>query len=198
MTDARDYNGLLFMFQQFFAKGATSTLVKVLSFTPASGGGVLGGVVSVQPLVNQVDPAGNATPHGEITGVPYFRFQAGTSAIIIDPVPGDIGFAGFCSRDISTVKATAAQGNPGSFRQFSMSDAIYFGGIGSLNGAPTEFVKMSNGAGIEIMTSGPLSLTGGGKTVLIDSSGVTIDGKLWETHTHGGVQAGGAETGPPV
>lgn len=198
MTDSRDYNALLFMFQQFFAKGATNTLVRVVSFTPAAAGGLLAGVVGVQPLVNQVDPSGNATPHGVITGVPYFRLQAGTSAAIIDPVPDDIGFAGFCSRDISTVKATAAQGNPGSFRQFSMSDGIYFGGIGSLNGAPTEYIKMSNGSGIQMISPGPLTFTGGGKTVTIDSTGVTIDGILWETHMHSGVTTGDDDTGPPV
>lgn len=46
--------------------------------------------------------------------------------------------------------------------------------------------------------SGTLTFSAGGVTVTIDSTGVTIDGILFETHTHSGVTSGGDDTGPPV
>jgi len=56
-------------------------------------------IVSVQPLVNQVDGQGNPTQHGIINGVPVFRLQGGANAIIADPVAGDIGLLATASRD---------------------------------------------------------------------------------------------------
>lgn len=173
MSDLENFSGIWFLVQQAISKISTNTLVKVVSFTPNPGGGLLAGLVTVQPLVNQVDPQGNATPRGEISGVPYFRLQAGNSAIILDPVAGDIGFAGFCDRDISSVKANSGQANPGSLRRFDMSDGIYFGGIGSLNGTATQFIQfLPNAAGINITTPGTLNINAG--TVNIESSTANI------------------------
>jgi hypothetical protein len=55
--------------------------------------------------------------------------------VVIDPQVGDIGPAGICDRDISSVKKNKGVANPGSRRKFSLSDGIYFGGI--LNKKPT-------------------------------------------------------------
>ena len=118
----------------------TATPVQVLAVTPGSAGGGAAGTVDVQPLVNQVDGAGQATPHGTVHGLPYFQLAAGTSAVVLDPVVGDIGLAVFASRDVSTVKATRAQSNPGSFRRNSMSDGFYFGGF--LTKTPAVFVRL--------------------------------------------------------
>jgi hypothetical protein len=43
-----------------------------------------------------------------------------------------------------------------------------------------------------------ISMTAGGKTVTLNSSGFTIDGILFDTHTHGGVTTGGGFTTGPV
>ena len=200
MTTAQDYNGLVYFLQQYLGELATSTLVKVVSFTPGSGG-LIAGVVNVLPLVNQIDPSGNATAHETLYSLPYFRVQAGNSAIVIDPVANDIGFAAFCSRDISTVKNTSAQANPGSFRQFSMSDGIYFGAIGSLNGAPTESIHMTSGGGITITTPGIFTVNASGKTWTFGSAGFTnSNGNVEETHRHVYTLGTGAppDTGTPV
>jgi hypothetical protein len=158
MSNNENFNGIWFLVQQALNKISTNTLVKVISYTANPGGGLLSGTVNVQPLVNQVDPKGNATPHGQLYSLPYFRLQAGNSAIVIDPVAGDIGMAGFADHDISSVKSTAAQSNPGSSRRFDMSDGIYFGGIGSLNITPTEYLQMT-GAGVNLVTPGPFAIT---------------------------------------
>lgn len=184
MSDLENFSGIWFLVQQALNKISTNTLVKVVSFVPNPAGGLLAGTVNVQPLVNQVDPQGNATAHGVVYGLPYFRLQAGNSAIIADPAANDIGMAGFCSRDISSVKANAGQANPGSARTFDMSDGIYFGGIGSLNGAPTEYIQMT-GNGINVVSPGQIALKAQGKTWTLGTAGLTLsNGVVVETHIH--------------
>ena len=141
-----EFNNIGFMVQQALGKLQTATLVRVEKCTNTGGVSPVG-FVDVTPLVNQLDAAGNPTPHVTIFNVPYFRLQGGKNAIIIDPEKGDIGVAVFASRDITKVKATKDQANPGSFRQYSFSDALYLGGM--LNAVPTQYVEFST-AGIRI------------------------------------------------
>jgi hypothetical protein len=164
--------------------------------------GVIGpiGFVDVQPLVNQIDGAGNSEPHVPIYGLPFQRLQGGANAVICDPMIGDKGTAAFCDRDISAVKATGAQANPGSFRRFSFSDGIYEPAI--LNGVPTQYVRfMSNGmqfvdknGNVIVMTPDGVTLTDNfSNKIAMASGGVTINGILFptsgiefnvKTHTH--------------
>ena len=175
------------------------------------------GFVSVTPLVNQIDSQGNATPHGVINNIPYFRAQGGANAIILDPEPGDIGICIFASRDISKVKSTKAQANPGTFRQFAWGDGMYIGGL--LNGTPTQFVQF-NSDGItvtsptKITLNAPTTIVTGVLDVqnndgaptgsslnggfVVSGGDVVADGISLKTHVHGGVMAGGADTGPPI
>lgn len=141
-----EFDRITFMVQQALGKMQTATLVRIESCTN-SGGLTPVGFVDVTPLVNQLDGQGNPTPHVTIHNLPYFRLQGGANGIIIDPQKGDIGVAVFASRDISQVKTTKKQGNPGSRRQYSFSDGIYLGGM--LNGTPTQYVQFS-AAGIRI------------------------------------------------
>ena len=143
-----DFNPVAFAIQQAIGKMQTATLVQIISCTNE---GELSpvGMVDVLPLVNQLDAAGNPTPHITVHNLPYLRLQGGKNAIIIDPQPGDIGLAVFCSRDISKVKSTKDQANPGSARQYSFSDGIYLGGM--LNGTPNQFVQFRP-SGITITT----------------------------------------------
>jgi hypothetical protein len=154
-SGAGDFGALSFLVNQILARISTITLVKIVSVT--NNGGVSPvGFVDVQPLVNQVDGAGNATPHGIVYGLPYFRLQGGTNAIILDPQVGDIGMCGFASRDISSVKASKAQANPGSGRVFDMADGLYFGGF--LNGTPTQYVQFS-ASGINVVSPTKVTIT---------------------------------------
>ncbi|WP_321905117.1 Gp138 family membrane-puncturing spike protein [Paraburkholderia tropica] len=149
-----DHNAQTFMVWSILARVRTMTLVKVVNVTN-SGGISPVGFADLQPLVNQWDGAGNAEPHGVIYSCPYFRLQGGTNAIIIDPSVGDIGWAGFADRDISSVIANKAQSNPGSRRMFDMADAVYFGGM--LNGTPTQYIAFSS-SGIAIVSPTQISM----------------------------------------
>lgn len=213
-----EFNNLAFMVQQALAKMQTATLVRIESCTNAGGLSPVG-YVDVTPLVNQLDGQGNPTPHVTIYNVPYFRLQGGANGIIIDPQKGDIGVAVFASRDISQVKTTKKQGNPGSHRQYSFADGMYLGGM--LNGTPRQYIQFS-AAGIKIhsptavvieapdiqlnaatfavngatVLNGTVSQTGGGSATF--SGDVTAQGTSVHNHKHGGVTTGGGQTGTPV
>lgn len=99
-------------------------------------------VVDVIPLVTRTDPSGATIQNSEIFNVPVFRLQRGASAIIMNPVPGDIGMIAVCDRDNSIARANRKQSVPGSKRTHSKSDALYLGGF--LNQAPTQYVEFAN------------------------------------------------------
>lgn len=143
-----EYGALMFLISQALARLSTSTLVRVVAVTNAGGVAPVG-FVDVQPLVNQLDGAGNAVPHAVLHNLPYFRLQGGTDAIILGPKVGDIGIAVFASRDISAVKASKAQANPGSWRAHDMADGLYVGGL--LNGTPVQYVQFTAG-GINVVS----------------------------------------------
>jgi len=107
------------------------------------------GFIDVQPMVNQVDGAGNPTPHGIIYNVPYLRVQGGDNAIIMDPEVDDIGICAFCTHDISAVKSSRDISNPASSRRFDHADGVYIGGI--LNGVPSQYIRFS-ASGIEMVS----------------------------------------------
>lgn len=164
-----DYGALMFAIMQALARVETATLVRVTAVTNAGGLSPVG-FVDLQPLVNQLDGAGNAMPHGQLHHIPYFRIQGGTDAIILDPKVGDIGLAVFANRDISAVKASKAQANPGSWRSHDMADGVYIGGL--LNGTPVQYVQFSGG-GINVVSPNKVSITAPSATVTCDTSEVT-------------------------
>jgi len=154
---ASDYATIQFVVQQLMRGMATSTLVRVMACTN-NGGLVAVGTVDVQLLVDQVTGDGQTVPHGTVFKAPYTRLQGGTNAVILDPQPGDLGVCVFASRDISAVKSDPAAArdrqpiagaSPGSKRCYSLSDAMYIGGM--LNGVPVQFVQF-NADGIRIVS----------------------------------------------
>jgi hypothetical protein len=197
-----EYNVLLFIIRQVLSKVNVAAIVKVLA---VDGGGVGPvGFVDVQPLVNQVDGYGNAIPQGILHNLPYTRMQGGTNAVILDPQIGDLGICIFADKDISSVKATKKQANPGSRRRFDVADGMYLGGL--LNGTPTQYVEFTAG-GITVVSPSEITLQAPtinleGAVVAsstINATGeVTGNGKQLSTHTHSGVQPGSGNSGPPT
>ena len=172
-----EFDRIAFMVQQALAKMQTATLVRIESCTN-SGGLSPVGFVDVTPLVNQIDAQGNPTPHVTIYNLPYLRLQGGANGIIIDPQKGDIGVCVFASRDISKVKSTKKQANPGSHRQYSFSDGMYLGGM--LNGTPTQYIQFS-AAGIRIHSPTQVKLDA--PDVLIEAQTVEINASASATVT---------------
>ena len=104
----------------------TGELVEVTA-VEASGTSPVG-FVSVKPLTQRIGADNNNIELGEIHNVPYFRVSGGANAVILDPQIGDIGFCGFCSRDISLVKRVRGVAAQNMSRVSDISDAFFFGG----------------------------------------------------------------------
>lgn len=168
----------------------TAMPVRVMAVTNAGGVSPVGRV-DIQPLVGQLDGRGKHVEHGTIYGVPYMRIQGGGSAVILDPVVGDIGIAVFCDRDISAVKSGKKASPPGSTRKHDMSDAVYLHTI--LSAAPSQYIRFHAG-GIEINAP---SVTINGATAINGGSLTHNGSNVGSSHVHGGVAAGGATTAGP-
>ena len=145
-----------FQFNRFMDRVGTMTPCMVMAVTP-SGVGKNIGTVNVQIGINQVDGAGNSTPHGIINNVPYFRFQGGANGIVIDPSVGDTGMIFAAFRDISTFKNTQNIANPGSFRSFDWADSIYFGGC--LGQALTAYIQITTNGTINLVSPVAVNIT---------------------------------------
>jgi hypothetical protein len=131
--------------------------------------------------------------------------QGGKNAIIINPQVGDIGFIGFCDRDISGIVDTRKDSLPPTNRKNDWADAIYLGGI--LNGAPEQYVQLKTD-GTMVLHS-PKSITMSAPTINIDADNFNVTAatkftgtvqanghSIDETHTH--ENSGGDGTGGVV
>ncbi len=185
------FNVTAFIVESMLGRVRTMVVVKVVAVT---NDGELSpvGFVDVQPLVKQVDGVGNATPHGTIFGLPYFRLQGGANAVIIDPKVDDIGIAIVADRDSSSVKENKAESTPGSKRRFSLADGFYVGGY--LNVLPDQYVRFNDdGVKVADKNGNVVDMTATGIT-LTPSAGlpVTVNGNVVVT---GNFQLAGAFEG---
>lgn len=220
-TGNTPYNAFVFAVMRLVGKINVATLVQVVAVhVPGAVSPV--GTVDVKPLVNQLDGSDVATQHGTVFGIPYLRIQGGTNAVICDPKIDDIGLCVFADRDISSVKATGKQSNPGSKRRFSFSDGFYFGGWNSLI-TPSRYLIISD-AGLKIVApetveiDAPLKVIGDVQIVgnlevdgtvlatqqVTGQQGATFTGEVsaigtsLHAHVHTGVQSGSSNTGYPL
>lgn len=202
-SNSSEANALNFVVRQILGGVWVATPVQVMAVTPGGVGSTA--TVDILPLVNQLDGANNATPHGTIYGVPVMRIQGGANALIIDPEVNDIGVAIFCHSDISSVVATKAQANPGSRRKFDPSDAIYLGSI--LGAVPATRYILAAAGGISIVApdqvtiaAPTINLNGAvvGNSTAVFTGDVTGAGTSLHTHVQTDVTIGTGNSGPPL
>ena len=183
----------------------TGELVEVTA-VDASGDSPVG-FVSVKILVQRANADGTNVELGEIHNVPYFRLQGGINAVIMDPVKGDIGYCGFCSRDISIVKRIRDIAPQGNYRVSDIADAVFFGGWSSK--APEQYIWFDGDdvkikAKATVVIDAPLThckgnlIADGTIKDLAQGSGLTMDSMrtTYNSHTHL-EQGDGQQTGTP-
>lgn len=186
---ANDWTMTLFVVNQLLMGKATAALVRVDACTN-TGGIAPVGTVDVHMLVTQVDGAGaSPTPHGPMYSLPYHRFQGGTFAAIIDPQPGDIGLAVFCSRDSTAAFAAKGAASPASADVMGFNSGMYFGGF--LNGTPTDYVAIS-AAGIKIVS--PTAVVVQAPQVTVQAATVTVNATTKAQVTSPDIELVGATT----
>lgn len=188
------FNMHVFLISQMIGRIDTMKIVQVMKVTPGEGSGDVkaAGTVDVMPLVNQIDGNGNPTPHGTVYGIPWMRMQGGKNCVACDPVVGDIGLVVVSDRDISTVKKTKKQGNPGSRRKYNIADGVYIGG--AMNVAPEQYLQFtSDGVRIVDKNGNSIALSATG-IAITPAAGmpVTVDGNLAVT---GALELSGAIKG---
>lgn len=113
-------------------------------------------VVDVMPLLAHPDENGNLIEPSVIYNLPVWRLQRGNSAIIMNPVVGDIGHILICDRDTSRVRASRKTSLPSTGRRHNRADGIYMGGI--LNRKPTQLIEFADSA-INITSPGNINIT---------------------------------------
>ena len=148
-------NAIGFLVTQVTRRMHTCTMVRVSAVHPGDNGVV--GTVDVTPLINQRTVTGESIPHTTVYGLPYIRVQGGASALIIDPVIGDLGVCLFAERDISAFKASLDAGAPPTLRAYDMADGIYLGGWNAST-APVQSVTVNaEGVTLEAGPEGTLT-----------------------------------------
>ena len=181
-TDSSDFNLQQFMIQQMINRINTATMVVVK--TVYSGGTAAVGTVDIQPLVSQVCGDGSTIPHTTVYNIPYFRYQGGTNAVIVDPQVGDVGFAVFADHDVSTLQQNIEAGQgaspapPGSARRFDFADALYIGGWCANIAPPASYVQVIGGT-VNVVNPTKINLQiTGGATAVLTAQGMKITGTL--------------------
>jgi hypothetical protein len=182
-VNSSEYNAVSFIIKQAIREQVNTCIVgKVVAVTD--------GYVDFLPLVTNISGKGEAIAPTTLYKLPYMRYHAGIAAVILDPVPGDIGLAVFAGRDCSNVKAgTTEPQQPASFRGNSMANGFYIGGF--LNQAPSVFIELTQGGAVNITAPGGVNING---SVTV-SGDVVASGKSLVNHTHMGVHG---ETSPPL
>ncbi|MEY0016030.1 phage baseplate protein [Providencia rettgeri] len=151
-----------FIINSLIGRVGTVTICRIVK---VKGGGVNPvGFVDIVPMVLQVDGAGNAFDNATVFNVPYFRYQGGSNAVILDPKVGDIGICLISSRDISKIKRTKKDATPDTKRQYDIADSLYIGGI--LNGTPSQYIHFLD-SGINVVATGEINMKG--SKVILDA-----------------------------
>lgn len=181
-TAATPFNQLEFIIERKIREMInTSALVRVDSCT-SGGPSAPAGEVSATPLVAQTDGQGNALPMSSIPRMPHYRVQAGIAALIIDPVPGDIGVASFCKADSSTVGVgTSEPQRPGSMRAFDQADGMLVASVS--NKAPEVWIEIRQDKtiivhapeGVTIETDKDVTVNAGQSVTISAAQSITLD-----------------------
>ncbi|MFZ4835754.1 phage baseplate protein [Rouxiella sp. Mn2063] len=137
-TQTSDAESLSYVFKSLLSGASFIELVQVTAVS----GSAPNLVVDVMPLVARTDKTGAMIPNSEIYNVPVFRLQRGGSAIIMNPVIGDIGMIAICDRDNSLARASRKQSVPATSRSHNKADALYLGGF--INNEPSQYIEFAD------------------------------------------------------
>ena len=165
-------NRVSLMIENAIHNGINTADVVIVRAVHAGGPGADSGYVDVQPLVRYRDAWNNTVETVTQFRLPYSRIQGGIAALVIDPVPGDIGLAVYTKADSSLVEPGRTDTvQPGSFRTFSRADGFYIGGF--LNQAPEIWLELNQDK--EAVLHAPKKVTIETKDCVINSETFTVN-----------------------
>lgn len=156
-TTNAEANQIEFAIKQWVKKNMhTAIPVQVEAVYPEKPGTVTEqervGRLDVKLAIEQKDNEGKLVETKVLYNLPYFRYQGGHCAFVVDPKKGDWGWAIFCERDISKWKRQRVKDKPDTYRLFDQGDGIYVGGI--RNDPPKMYVQIHEEKGVIINCGG--------------------------------------------
>ena len=185
-----DFNMLMYLAHSVLREVNTVEVVKVQEINTTNK------TVAVIPVVKDANSEGNPIPVATIYNVKYIEWQYGINAIKATPAVGDIGIIVVCKKDISSIES----GLVGSFREFSLSDGIYLGGLKGFNQEPTQYIEFTEN-GITITTPKTLTVNTTENAVInatgdaiVNGSNIVVNATTQATINSAAVYLGG-ETG---
>lgn len=189
---ASELNALAYAFRKLLSQSKFIELVTVESVDVGAQ------TCAVKPLLIAVSAAGVQIDSQPVYGIPFFRLQMSTSAIIMNPQAGDMGLMLICDENTSGVLSSKAAATAATGQMHSRQFGVYLGGIGLLNGDPTEYIEFT-GSGINIVAPNGLKIDGAVTTTsTITATGeITGNSVALSSHVHGGVESGGSNTQKP-
>ena len=118
----------------------TAFVAKITSCESSGVGGSK--TVNAVPMVQMVDANGNTLQSPAYVKLPHYRVQQGIAALIIDPVPDDLGVFVSCKRDISNINSSSTNPMPpASMRSFNGADSVMVGTIHTKE--PTVYIHIT-------------------------------------------------------
>jgi len=174
-----DSNAQAFMFRAMLNKNAFIQIVRVEKVKFISDEEPP--LVNVTPLVLGFSGEGAPIENNQVFNIPVWRLQRGSSALIMDPVAGDIGLMLCCDRDTSRVRETKKEDMPGSSRTHNEADGVYLGGM--LNSPPGQYVRFADD-GIDIVSPLVVSMTAptveisASTSVTLNSANIVLNGPV--------------------
>lgn len=169
-----NFNLLMYLAKSVLREVNTVEVVRVEEVNQGSN------TITVIPIVKNANTNGNPIPESPIYNVKYIQWQYGANSIKVKPEVGDIGIIVVCKKDISSIES----GIVGSFREFSVSDGIYIGGLFGFNKEPTQFIEFTEN-GIIITTPKTLTVNATENVVVNATGDATINGVNIEVNASG-------------
>lgn len=188
-----DANMLGYVFSRLIGNMTFVKIVRVIDVNTSNG------VVDLEGLLYTVNANGESlNDGGRYFSIPYLRLQRGVSAVVMNPVVGDVGLMVCCDRDITGIKDNKTASVPTSNRLHSAADGIYLTSIACLSTTPSQYIEFSDDK-ITIVAPHGLHVDGDITTNgTITASGDVIGGGIsLDNHIHGGVASGGSTTSVP-
>ena len=185
-AETSDYNAVQTQIETSIQKIETSFLAKVDSCQTSGTGGAT--TVSATPCIQMVDGNGNGYQSPSYPALKHYRIQAGIAAIVLNPVPGDIGIFSCTKRDSSNVSVNSnSQQVPASMRSFNPSDAVMVGTVSTKE--PTTWIELTQDNTIIIHAPAGVTIESD-TSVIIKAPQVTIEADETTVKGHMTIEGG--------
>lgn len=168
---------------------------------------------TVKPSISLLTSGGDTVPRAPLASIPVLAIGGGEFVINFPLKPGDTGWIEASDRDISLFMQGGKEAQPNTMRLHSFSDGRFIPDVMAKYTIDPEnedaAMVIQNKDGTQCIALFPDKIKIKATTIEIDgmsnftgaatmTGGLTIDGKVFGTHVHGGVEPGTGNTSGPA